>query len=317
MGFQASVPRGLAPSVEGDFASANPWSSVDAGPGGLIAGALGLVQGKFAWVSAEAIDANGAPAVANNFGAGPVSGFVHRDMSGVFAGWPPGIGANSADDLMRIPAGFAVTLLSSGDFWVRNKGATQALVGMKAFARYKDGSVAFAAAGAAGDQGSSVTASIAAATFSGTGSITDDVLTITGTPTGTLRVGMILTGTGVATGTQVLAQRSGTTGGAGVYIVSIPAQTVAATTISGTAGILTITAGATTNLAPGDVLSGTGVTAGTRITAANADGTFTVSPSQTAASTTIAAGGSVETKWYAQSAGLPGELVKISSQPLG
>jgi hypothetical protein len=71
-------------------------------------------------------------------------------------------------------------------------------------------------------------------------------------------------------------------------------------------------------LAAGDVFSGTGVTAGTRITAVNADGTYTVTPSQTVAGgTALVAGGSVETKWYCQSSGLPGELVKISDQPQG
>jgi hypothetical protein len=318
MAFPTSVARGIAPSVEGDFASANPWASVVAGPGGLVAGTNGLVAGRFAWWSAEAIDGDGAPSVANNYGAGPVTGFVHRDMSGSFLGWPPGIEGNSADDLMRILPGMAATLLSRGDFWVKNRGATQALPGMKAFARFKDGSISFAAAGAAGDAGSTVTGGIAPATASGTGSITDDLLTITGAPTGTFRIGMILTGTGVKTGTQIVAQRTGAAGGAGVYVVNFPGQTVAATTITGTAGIATITAGDVSGLAAGDVFSGTGVTAGTRITAVNADGTYTVTPSQTVAGgTALVAGGSVETKWYCQSSGLPGELVKISDQPQG
>ena len=41
------------------------------------------------------------------------------------------------------------------------------------------------------------------------------------------------------------------------------------------------------------------------------------SPSQTQGSGTFTAQGNVETKWTAMSTGLPGELVKISSQPLG
>ena len=70
------------------------------------------------------------------------------------------------------------------------------------------------------------------------------------------------------------------------------------------------------------MLTGTGVTAGTVITAlltgTGGAGTYVVSPSQTVGSTAInVSANQVETKWFARSTGAPGELVKISSWPLG
>ena len=62
-----------------------------------------------------------------------------------------------------------------------------------------------------------VTATLALASF--TGVIASGILT-TSSVTGTITIGNIITGTGVATGTQILAQLSGTSGGAGTYVVS-------------------------------------------------------------------------------------------------
>jgi hypothetical protein len=66
------------------------------------------------------------------------------------------------------------------------------------------------------------------ATF--TGSISGTTLT-TGTPTGVIQVGMLITGTGVTVGTTITALGTGT-GGAGTYTVSA-SQTVASTLITG------------------------------------------------------------------------------------
>lgn len=62
-----------------------------------------------------------------------------------------------------------------------------------------------------------VTATFALASF--TGVIANGILTASSV-TGTITVGNIITGTGVATGTQILAQLSGTAGGAGTYVVT-------------------------------------------------------------------------------------------------
>ena len=82
-GIQSSVTVQPAPAIAGDFASANPRYTVDAGPGGLIAGPSGVTIGLFAWASFQYNDADGAPAALNNYGAGPVTGFVGRSEQGL------------------------------------------------------------------------------------------------------------------------------------------------------------------------------------------------------------------------------------------
>lgn len=313
MNFQTFVGTQPAPAVAGDFASANPRFSVDAGPGGLVAGASGLFVGRFAWWSQSQLDPNDTPAVVNNFGTGPVTGFVHREQQGLITQF-------LAEGSQFIPQGFAVTLMSGGDFWVVNDGATACLLGMKAYANYADGKVTFAATGAPGTASGSAS-SIAASTNSFTGSITDNILTVTGGITGVIRPGTTISGTGVAAGTKIVSQNSGTAGGVGTYSVDIPNQTVASTAISGTYGTLTVGGTVTGAFGVGDTLTGSGVAAGTKITqlitGTGGAGTYAVDNNTVVASTAITAGLQAETKWVAMSAGLPGELIKISSQPLG
>lgn len=85
-----------------------------------------------------------------------------------------------------------------------------------------------------------------------------------------------------------LAQMPSLTVKANIGTASVTTGSIASTT-------LTVTAVASGTLAIGQTLSGTGVTAGTRITAfltgSGGTGTYTVSPSQTVASTTISATG--------------------------
>jgi hypothetical protein len=156
-----------------------------------------------------------------------------------------------------------------------------------------------------------------------TGSIADDILTITAVSTGILYPGVTLTGpTGVATGTAIISQitplLSGeTTGGVGRYLLSIGGQTVASGAVVGTYGVFTIGT-ATGTFAVGDVLTGTGVVAGTQITAnltgtGGTSGTMIVNNNTVVSSTTITASTAVETKWVATSSGPNGANVKISS----
>ena len=65
-----------------------------------------------------------------------------------------------------------------------------------------------------------------------TGSISTTTLTVTAMTSGSIRVGMLLTGTGLASEQRVVALGTGT-GGTGTYIVGV-SQTVASTTITGT-----------------------------------------------------------------------------------
>lgn len=303
----------LAPAVAGDFASRNPRATLPAGPGGLVAGPAGVTIANFAWVSYTYNDADYAPAAVNSFGYGQVGGFIAREQQGL-------ITAYLADAANVIPGGMPVTLYVEGDFWVKNSTATSAQVGMKAYANYASGAVTFAATGTAPTI-SATGSSIAAATSSSTGSISGNVLTLTAVGSGTIYPGTTISGTSVATGTVIVSQLSGTPGGVGTYAVSIPEQTVASTTISGTYGTLTVGTTAATTWGPGQLLSGTNVVAGTYIYAfisgSGGAGTYAVNNNTVVASTTITAATAVETKWYAMSSGATGELVKISSWPMG
>jgi len=310
-GFQTQVYSQPSPAVAGDRASQNPLFSYDAGPGGLVSGSA-LYVGRFAWVTSP-LDPNGTPSLANSFGAGAPSGFLMRNQQALNTTFLSPAG-------MQVQPGAQTALQISGDFWVVNDGTTEALYGQKAYADLATGKVSFAATGSPTTGPSATGSSIAASTFSVTGSIAGDVLTVTAVSSGTIVAGATISGSGIASGTKVLSQLTGTAGGAGTYRVSIPEQTVASTTVSGTYGTLTIgTLTTTATFAVGQQLNATGsVVAGTTITQAltgsgGSGSTFVVDNNTVVSSQVISALVSVETKFYARSTGLPGDLVKISS----
>ncbi len=313
MPFQTQVGANMAPAVAGDFASANPRSFYPAGPGGLVAGPNGVTIGNFCWLSYAALDSDGAPAIVNSFGAGPVAGFVPRKQQGLITTY-------LADSSMLIPPGFGLEIMTSGDVWAKNSGTNEAEPGMYAYANVSTGAVTFAAANSPAAGGSGTASTIVAGTASVTGSIAGDVLTVTAVGSGTLVAGGQLSGTGVAPNTAVVNQLTGTPGGIGTYTVNIGEQTVASTTISETYGTLTVGGTVTGTFGVGQPIT-TGASAGTVITALGTGtggaGTYIVNNTQTVASTTISTASSVQTKWQALSSGLPGEIVKMSSQVLG
>jgi hypothetical protein len=321
MPFQSQVNVVQAPAVQGDFASANPRQVVLAGPGGIVAGPAGVLVGLACWTTPP-VDADNSPAFANNFGSGPITGILHREQQGL-------IEVYLQEASLLVPAGFPVTLFSAGDFWVKNAGSGQAQIGQKAYAGFSSGTWTFAATGSPTQSGTSTASSIAAETFSATGSIAGDVMAVTAVGSGTIYPGAAISGTNVASGSTVVSQLTPlltgeTTGGVGRYYVSLPEQTVASTTISGTYGLLTVGGTITGTWGVGSVVTGSGgggVTTGTIITALGTGtggaGTYVVNLTQTVTSSTIDATGNVETKWIAMSSGAAGELIKISSQPLG
>lgn len=306
-GFQTQVNVQPAYGVEGDFASANPRFTVPALAGALVAGPGGVTVGRFAWQD----PAN--QVTVNNFGTGAPSGFMGRSMQALITTY-------LAETSMVVPAGFMVTLFNGGDFFVKNAGTTETAIGQKAYAEQTTGKISFAATGSPAT-GASVTGSVAASAGSFTGSISGNVFTVTVVGSGVVVPGGTLSGSGVATGTMVVAQLSGAAGGVGTYSVNINEQTVASTTVSETYGTLTVSAVGSGTLAVNDVISGSGVTAGTYITAlgtgTGGTGTYIVSPTQTAGSTTVTVLSNVETKWYAMNEAAPGELVIMSDHPLG
>lgn len=316
--FQTQVNVQPAPAVAGDFASANPRFTVDAGPGGLVAGPNGVNVGLFAWATSP-LDGDNAPAVVNNYGTGQVTGFVHREQQALIVNYLAAASQN-------VPAGFPVTLYNGGDFWVKNDGATQALVGQKAYANYANGKVTFAATGTP-TTGGSATGTIAAGSFSVTGSVAGNIMTVTAVGSGTIYPGAVLSS--AAASASVVSQLTPllageTAGGIGRYYVTVPEQTVASTTITGTYGTFTAVSALSGSFAVGDILSGAGgggVSAGTFITALGTGtgglGTYIVNLTQTVTSTTISATSNIETKWIAMSSAAAGELVKISDHALG
>jgi hypothetical protein len=92
-------------------------------------------------------------------------------------------------------------------------------------------STAIATTGASGTAGTA-TITFASTASGGSSSITGTVLTVGGTVTGTFRVGMTLSGTGVSASTVITSILTGT-GGAGTYSIS-QTQTVSTTPITGT-----------------------------------------------------------------------------------
>jgi hypothetical protein len=131
------------------------------------------------------------------------------------------------------------------------------------------------------------------ANFSGT--FSGNVLTVTGITQGAVAQGQYLSGPGITPGTKIVQSITGAGGNVnevGTYQLNIYQGTqnpVFTGSISGTT--LTVTSVTSGNIGIGSVISGTGVTIGTTITAlgsgTGSTGTYTVSASQTVASTTI------------------------------
>ena len=315
-GFQQQVFDQPLIGFAGDRATNNEYASYDAGPFGLVAGPAGVTVGRFAW-AVPPLDANGTPTLVNSFGQGSVSGLVPRFLQGSNSTYLSNAG-------MTILPGYEMSLITGGDFLVLNEGTTQAQRGMKAYADLLTGKVSFAATGSPTTGASATGSSIAASTFSVTASITGNIMTVSAVGSGTVVNGATISGTGVASGSKVVNQLTGTTGGVGTYTVSIPEQTVASTTVSGTYGTFTVGTLTTTSVfAVNDVLNATGsVVAGTTITqlltgTGGTGSTFVVNNNTAVSSQVISALTNVETPFYALSSGLAGEIVKVSAPTAG
>ena len=123
----------------------------------------------------------------------------------------------------------------------------------------------------------SFTASIGA-TFTGSQSGTN--LTTTAV-TGLISVGDLIAGTGVAVGTTIVSQTSGTPGGAGVYVTSA-SGTASSASCTASSNVLDVTVEGTPSLAVGQTLAGSGVAGTPLITAqltgsAGGVGTYSIS----------------------------------------
>ncbi len=178
-------------------------------------------------------------------------------------------------------------------------------------------------AGSTGTYTVSISQTVASAALTGSGGW----LTVTSLTNGKVYVGQTWSGGSNAftAGTTILAGGTGT-GGAGTYPVSI-AQTLASTaTATGSGGYFTATTLTSGALGAGDTIHsasgsaqilpfGTGGTTGVGIGGGT---TYMLSNASMAGDTSgFVVDSGVETKWYAMSVGAPGELVAISTVPLG
>lgn len=318
-GFQTQAYPNLAIGVAGDFADHNPRFSFMAGAGGLVSGAAGLTVGNFAWVNSTFIDPEGAPAVVNNFGSGTPQGIVPRFWQGTNSTF-------LSQASMFIPGGYAVAIYSGGGFFVVNSGSGQALPGMNAYANLATGAVTFASGTSAASSVTAATSAVTAGSSSVTGSIAGNVLTVTAVGSGTLYNGTTLSGTGVATGTEIVSQltstaSAGALGSTGTYAVSIPEQSAASTTITGAYGILTLGANASGAFPIGALVTGTGISTPVYVrsliagTPGLSGTTYAVDGTTSVSSATLTFTTNVSTNWIARSSGLSGEIVKISNVP--
>ncbi len=176
-------------------------------------------------------------------------------------------------------------------------------------------------AGSTGTYQVSISQTVASTAMTGSGGW----LTVTSMTSGVVYVGQTWSGgtNAFTAGTTILAGGTGT-GGAGTYPLSI-AQTLASTaTATGSGGYLTVTT-LTGTLAANDAITSTNTPAGTYVlpfgtggtTGTGSTGTYVISSGAGHGDTAFTVDSGVETKWYAMSVGAPGELVAISTVPLG
>lgn len=194
--FQTFVNTHMAPGVVGAFASMNPRAVALAGPGAFVAdSALPVIVGYFAWATPSDGKAYGAQKSNSQLGfVGNEGQTVITDFLGV--------------SRLSIQAGFPVTLYTHGDFWAQVAGGA-VTVGAEIYADALTGQP-----------------TVSSTTFSGTGSISDGsggagtILDVTVATSGSLRVGDVLVGSGITTGTKITAFGTGS-GGVGTYTVDI------------------------------------------------------------------------------------------------
>lgn len=250
MGFQTTINDYQAPGVPGDFASLNPFSSVLAGNGALVAPAGGLTVGNFFWVGPDG-------ETSQSFVAGWQIAFLGRNMQALITEF-------LQEATMVVPQGFMVTGFNGGDFFANFPAG--AAVGDYVFADPNDGTPVANTANSAPTLG----AATASAGFSGTatldGSTTLNVTVVThGIVSPGDHVADSTTAGNIPAGTTIVAQLTGTAGGVGTYQMSaIGVAAVGDTVVTTSAGML-VTAVASGSLNEGDVFTGTAVAAGTAV----------------------------------------------------
>lgn len=249
-GFQAVVNDQQAPGVLGDFASTNPFASVLAGQGALVAPAGGLIVGNFFWVGP-----NGE--TSQSFVSGWQIAFLGRNAQALIVEF-------LGEATLVVPEGFMVNGFNAGDFWAKfPAGAT---VGQKVFADPNDGTPL------AGASAPTLGTATATAGFSGTATLNGTTtLNVTAVTHGIVSPGDVVadstTGSNIPAGTTIVKQLTGIAGGVGTYQMSAVGVAAVGDTVTTTSAQMLVTAIADGSLNLGDVFSGTDVSAGTSIIA--------------------------------------------------
>lgn len=217
-GFQRVINQQPSPAVQGDFASANPRTSiVPPLEAAFVAAAAQSVRvGFFAWGANDG-------KVYSSLAAGTIGGVVGALG---FVARQPNIPSSIittylGESRTTLNDGLPVTLESSGDYWVALAGGN---VGDIVYADATTGAPTLTDNSGANPDTKFKLASTAPvnAVTAGTSTIavTTGILTIATVSSGVVEVGQRVTGTGVPDQTYITGQLTGTPGGAGTYQTS-------------------------------------------------------------------------------------------------
>lgn len=227
-GFQTFVNTNQSPGVPGQSGSMNPRATVSAGPGAFKASlANPVTAGFFAWAVPATSLAEGSRQ------ASSVLGFVDNELQTVITDF---LGISR----MTIQAGFPVTLFSHGDFWAAVAGGAVA-INAPIYANMETGEP-----------------TVDTTHFAATGVVASNVLTVSAVTKGVLLVGDVVTGTGIAT--TIVAQLTGTPGGAGTYtVVNADAASAAITAANQNSNYIAASTSAADATSSASSLAATGV----------------------------------------------------------
>lgn len=246
--FQSTIRDNQAPGVKGDFASTNPFSSILAGPGALVAPEGGLLVGNFAWVGP-----NGE--VSQSFVAGWQVGFCGRNEQALITEF-------LGEATMLVPEGFMVVLFNEGDFWAEfEAGGT---VGNNVYADPNNGAPLAGATAPALGVGTGSAGFRGTATLNGTTTLNVTAVTAGIVSPGDL-VTDVTTGASIPVGTTIVEQLTGIAGGVGTYQMSAIGAAGVGDTVATASNNMLVTAIASGSFNVGDVFSGTAVSAGTNV----------------------------------------------------
>jgi hypothetical protein len=129
--------------------------------------------------------------------------------------------------------------------------------------------------------------SITPVSVSFTGSLNGYLLQVTSVSSGSIELGALISGPGIAAGAEIVVQNTGTPGGPGLYTLYVPGGTTPSETMTETYGVLTVGSVTSGTVAVGEKVTGAGVAPMTAIednlSGTGAGSTWVVNNAQTVA----------------------------------